>query len=140
MAGDVWIQDTLDGSPRLAEDDTGHRELPDEPAVGKQRDEDGQLALGLTPQTVHDEIPEQVLRIRQNTAIVQAKLDDLAHLPMPSADEDGPSPGPAWPVKAGPDRDAVLQPPQPAIVPSARVLDHYHAAQADGGHAEPERG
>ena len=137
MAGDVWIQDTLDGSPHLAEDDTGHRELPREPAVGKQREADGQLALGLTPQTVHDEIPEQVLRIRQNAAIAQAKLDELAHVPMPGADEDGLSPGPAWPVQAGRDRDAVLQPPQPDVVPSARVLDHYQAAQA--GAATPSR-
>jgi hypothetical protein len=40
---------------------------------------------------------------------------------------------------AGRDRDAVLQPPKPGVVPSARVLAH-RAAETTAGHAEPERG
>ena len=136
---DVWIQDTLDGLPDISENVP--RDKPShEPDTSKQRETRGQLALGLTTETVHDQIPEQVLRIKQNAAIAQAKLDELAHTPLPSADEDGLSPGPAWPVPAAPDRDAVLQPPRPDVVPSARVLDHYYAAQPGGGHAEPERG
>ena len=56
-----------------------------QPALGSQRDLDGQLALGLTLQAARDEIPAQVLRIRENARIVQAKLDDLASLPLPAA-------------------------------------------------------
>jgi hypothetical protein len=88
---------------------------------------------------VHAEIPEQVLRIQQNAKIAQAKLDDLAHTPLPSAEDDEPSPGEAWPSTAGRERDAVLQPPKPDIVPSARVLAR-RAAGTNAGHAEAETG
>jgi hypothetical protein len=135
---DVWIRDTLDGFPRLAEDTRPGKPL-DEPATSKQREAAGQLALGLTQETVHAEIPEQVQRIAQNARIAQAKLDELAHTPLPGADEDDPSPGPAWPVTSGPDRDAVLQPPRPDVVPSIRILDH-RAAETGAGHTDAERG
>ena len=110
-----------------------------EPATSRQRETEGQLALGLTPETVSAEIPEQVLRIRENAQIAQAKLDELAHTPLPGADEDELSPGEAWPVTAGRERDAVLQPPKPGVVPSARVLQH-RAAETSAGHAEAEPG
>jgi hypothetical protein len=135
---EVWIQDTLDGSPRLADDST-HSTPQREPATSMQTETEGQLALGLTPETVYAEIPEQVLRIRQNAQIAQAKLDELAHTALPGAEEDDPSPGEAWPVTAGSERDAVLQPPKPDVVPSARVRAH-RAAEASAGHAEAERG
>jgi conjugative relaxase-like TrwC/TraI family protein len=135
---DVWVQDTLDGFPHLAEETT-HSKPGGEPATSKQREADGQLALGLTPETVHAEIPEQVLRIRQNAKIAQAKLDELAHTPLPSAEDDEPSPGEAWPVAAGHERDAVVQPPKPDVVPSARVLAH-RAAETSPRHAEAEPG
>ena len=89
----------------------------DQPALGSQRDLDGQLALGLTLQAGRDEIPAQVLRIRENARIAQAKLDDLASLPLPAPEEDDRSPGLAWPAQPGHDRDAVLQPPQPVSSP-----------------------
>ena len=111
-----------------------------QPASGSQRDTDGQLALGLTLQTAQDEIPAQVLRIRENARIAQAKLDDLASLPLPAAEEDDRSPGLAWPAQPGPDRDAVLQPPRPDVVPSARVMEHHRAAQRASGHSEAELG
>jgi hypothetical protein len=133
---DIWIQDTLDGSPRLAEA-TEPGKPNGEPATSRQRETDGQLALGLTPETVHTEIPEQVLRIRENAQIAQAKLDELAHTPLPGADEYELSPGEAWPATAGRERDAVLQPPKPDVVPSARVLEH-RAAETGAGHAEAE--
>jgi TrwC relaxase/AAA domain len=135
---DAWIQDTLDGFPSLAED-TGPGKQLDEPATSKQRDAAGQLTLGLTPDTVHAEIPEQVQRIAQNAKIAQAKLDELTHTPLPGADEDDLSPGLAWPVATGRDRDAVLQPPRPDVVPSARILEH-RTAETGAGHADPERG
>ena len=48
--------------------DTGHRPARNERTAGNQREADGQLALGLTPEAAHDEIPEQVLRIRENAS------------------------------------------------------------------------
>jgi hypothetical protein len=82
-----------------------------------------------------------VLRIRQNAKIAQATLDDLAHTPLPGAEEDDLSPGLAWPTATGRERDAVLQPPRPDVVPSARVLERrHHAARTEAGPAEAERG
>jgi hypothetical protein len=104
--------------------------------LDRQRDASRQLALGLTPGTAREAIPEQIQRIRDNARIAQARLDELASTPMPGADEHDLSPGPAWSLTAARDRDAILQPPRPDVVPSARVLQQY---QADTGH-EPERG
>jgi len=135
---DTLIQDTFDGRPTLAEHNgpaTSHDEL----SARRQREAAGQLVLGLTPETASDQIPGQVLRIRENARIAQAKLDDLAHTPLPGTAEHDLSPGPAWPVIVGPDRDAVLQPPKPDVVPSARVLEHQ-AAATGAEHSEAERG
>ena len=104
-----------------------------QPALGSQRDLDGQLALGLTLQAARDEIPAQVLRIRENARIAQAKLDDLASLPLPAPEEDDRSPGLAWPAQPGHDRDAVLQPPRPDVVPSARIMERHQTAQRASG-------
>ena len=112
----------------------------DQPALGSQRDLDGQLALGLTLQAARDEIPAQVLRIRENARIAQAKLDDLASLPLPAPEEDDRSPGLAWPAQPGHDRDAVLQPPRPDVVPSARIMEHHQTAQRESGRSEAEPG
>ena len=72
---------------------TASRNWPNtRPATGAQAD--AELALGLTMQAAHEQIPEQVLRIRQNASIAQARLDDLAHLPLPGTDADDLSPGP----------------------------------------------
>jgi conjugative relaxase-like TrwC/TraI family protein len=128
---------TLEGTER-AVTDTDHRPARNEPTVGDQREADGRRALGLTPQTAYDEIPEQVLRIQQNAAIAQAKLDDLARTPLPGASEDDPSPGLAWPVAMVRERDALLQPPRPDVVPSVRILERRHAPRAGAGHEEAE--
>ena len=101
---------------------------------------DGQLMLGLTPHTAHHEIPEHVLRIRDNAKIAQAKLDDLISLRQPATDADDISPGLAWPAAQQRDRDAVLQPPQPEVVPSTRIVEQHHAVMANGPHPDPERG
>ena len=111
-----------------------------EHAASDRRAADAELALGLTMQAALEEIPEQVLRISQNASIAQARLDDLAHLPLPGTDADDLSPGPAWPVPAGRERDAVLQPLCPDVVPSTRVLDRYHATQPEASHTEAEPG
>jgi hypothetical protein len=128
---------TLDGSERPVTD-TGHRWARNERTVGDQREADGRRALGLTPQAAYDQIPEQVMRIRQNAAIAQAKLDYLARIPLPGASEDDPSPGLAWPVALVRERDALLQPPRPDVVPSARILGRHPVPQPGAGHDEAE--
>jgi len=135
---DTLIQDTFDGRPALAEHN-GPARSHDELSASRQREAAGQLVLGLTPETASDQIPGQVLRIRENARIAQAKLDDLAHTPLPGTAEHDLSPGPAWPVIAGPDRDAVLQPPKPDVVASAHVLEHK-AAATGAEHSEAGRG
>ena len=97
----------------------------------------GQFALGLTPETVGDEIPAQVRRIRRNAQVAQEKLDWLRGLPERGAEEGELSAGDSWAVLAGRERDAVLQPPKPEVVPSARVLERGDT-QGEAGPAEPE--
>jgi hypothetical protein len=75
--------------------------------------------------------------MRDNTQIAQAKLDDPAHTPLPGADENELSPGEAWPIRAGRERDAILQPSKPDVVPAARVMARY-AAETRAGHAEAQ--
>jgi conjugative relaxase-like TrwC/TraI family protein len=107
-----------------------------EPSGG--READARHVLGLTMQAAHEQIPAQVLRISQNASTAQAILDDLAHTPLPGTDADDLSPGLAWPATAGPEHDAVLQPPRSDIVPSAQVLERYHTIQPAASHAEAE--
>jgi hypothetical protein len=134
-----WVQPTLDGTEHEATHPE-HQTERNAAAPVDQREADGRLVLGLAPQSAYDEIPEQVLRIQRNARIAQARLDDLANTPLPGAEEDGLSPGLAWPVAASRERDAILQPPRPDIVPSARLLEHRHATQAGAGHTEAEPG
>ena len=77
-----------------------------------------------------------MVQIRQNARTAQALLDDLAHMPQPGTDADDVSPGLAWPDATGPERDAVLQPPRPDVVPSARVLELYRPTQPEASHAK----
>ena len=112
---------TLDGSERPVTD-TDHRPTRNERTQSYQRDADGRRVLGLTPQAAYDEIPEQILRIRQNATIAQASLDDLARIPLPGASEDDPSPGLAWPVATVRERDALLQPRGPTSYPPPASL------------------
>jgi hypothetical protein len=98
-----------------------------------------QRILGLSLDAAENEIPEHVMRIREHARIAQAKLDELASLPEQAVDMDSLSPGPAWPVAAQRDRDAILQPPRPEVVPSARIAERY-AELANTVRPEPERG
>jgi len=118
--------------------DAGRRPEQNEHTPTDQHDAVGRRTLGLSPQAAYDEIPEQVLRIQQNAALAQARLDDLVWTPLPGASEDDPSPGFAWPVAIVRERDAILQPPRPDVVPPTRILDHRHAPQPGAGHEEAE--
>jgi hypothetical protein len=136
----TWVQLTFDETAHpmnaASPKPNGNARAPD-----KQRTEaDGQLMLGLTVGTAHREIPEQMLRIRDNAKLAQAKLDDLTSLREPATDADDLSPGPAWPTAQQRDRDAILQPPQPEVVPSTRIGERHHAVMANGPRPDPERG
>jgi hypothetical protein len=132
---DVWVQPTLDGAVHLP--DQRHARAS---RLGKMPEQApqaaGQLALGLTPETVHDEIPAQVRRIRASAQRAQEKLDYLRGLPERGTEEGELAPGDSWAVLAGCERDAVLQPPKPEVVPASKILERL---EAEAVPAEPER-
>ncbi|MGH3393499.1 MAG: AAA family ATPase, partial [Streptosporangiaceae bacterium] len=136
---DVAVQLTLDGTVQFAFADKRFGQKAD---TQPEEDITGQahLALGLTPATADADIPDQVRRIHENARHTQAKLDQLAQTPLPGEGEYDQSSGPAWPAPPGRQRDAVLQPPQPRIIPAARASEAYHSAVSDDTDAEPERG
>jgi hypothetical protein len=119
---------------------TAHSAPHASPQPQHDADAQRQRLLGLTPGSAESEIPQRVTRIRHHARIAQAKLDELASLPEQAADMDSLSPGLAWPVAAQRDRDAVLQPPRPDVVPSARIAERYYADLANAVRPEPERG
>jgi len=94
------------------------RSAEPEPATEQQRDE---LTL-----TVGEEIPQLGQWIKDLAAQHRAFADRLAErqsLRVPAEDPDYEDLGPAFPAWAGPDRDAILQPPKPQIQPSPRILE-----------------
>jgi conjugative relaxase-like TrwC/TraI family protein len=135
----AWVQLTLDGAAHPADAGRSGRQRNERPPDKRSTEAHGQVMLGLTFRTAHHEIPEHVLRIRDNAKAVQAKLNDLASLREPAADADDLSPGLAWPIVQQRDRDAVLQPPRPEVAPSAHIVERYQAATVDADTPEPER-
>ena len=144
-AGTTGVQQTAD-SAQLTLDQASAPAQPVQPPAGRsdsaasgQDDTEIRLALGLTPETAQADIPATVTRIRENAGLTQAKLEELANLPLPGATEHDPSPGPAWSLADRPHRDAILQPPQPDIVPSADIAAHHQAIRENPAAPEPER-
>jgi len=135
---EVWVQQTLDGAAHLAEAEPGTPTAPrqEAPLTQTQRDAHGQQALGLTLETAREEIPAQVLRIRETAQQIQAKIDGFASTREPADDHDAMDLGPAWNVKASRDRDAILQPPKPDVIPAIKILERAQQRQAA---MEPER-
>jgi hypothetical protein len=130
--GEVWVQPTLDGAVHLPDRQAETRRTADQmmrPAQA-EREAAGQQALGLTPETAHEEIPDQVIRIHETARQIQAKIDALASTREPADERDAAEPGPAWNVEARRQRDAILQPPKPDIVPASKILEHAPDRQA----------
>ena len=70
-------------------------------------------------------IAEMAAWIRDLTAQRQAfreKMEEFHGLMVPSEDPDWDDLGPAFPGWNPPGRDAILQPPKPQIIPSAKIL------------------
>jgi hypothetical protein len=63
----------------------------------------------------------------------RAKLEECHRLKVPSQDPNWEDPGEAFFAWRTPARDAILQPPQPQIIPSAKILQ-----LAAGRDTEPE--
>jgi hypothetical protein len=135
---EVWLQDTLDGAVHLARKGAAAAvDLDGEPPAPGRREARGQQALGLTPSAVHDEVPEQVHRIRENARKAQAEIDRLRGTPQYAEDDDAVYLGAAWGNLIRRDREAILQPPKPDVVPASAVLQR---AGHRGTDMEPEAG
>jgi conjugative relaxase-like TrwC/TraI family protein len=129
------MQLTLNRSEHSATD-TDCRAQSDERTSNNQHEAAVRRILGLTQQAAYVQIPQQVLRIRHNARIAQAKLDDLAHTSLSGTAEAGLSSGSVWPTATLPERDAVLQPPRPDVDPAAQILES-HQARTTHPEAEP---
>jgi hypothetical protein len=116
----VW-QEPLPGMPAPA--------AVTEITTARQEDARMLADLGLTPATAGDPIPEHVYRVAENARQTEEVLAALRSMPEPAADPDEASPGEAWAVVVGRQRDSVLQPPE-APVPAAPELT---APEAEAG-------
>jgi len=134
----VWIQETLDGTSHLPDSDAGAEtdKAPVEPVTHSQ-EVPGQLALALRPETASQPIPEQLLQIGDHARRVQEEIDKLRTIPEYEEDDDASYLGPGWASLVRRDRDAVLQPPKPDLMPAKAILRQAHGRTGD---REPEAG
>jgi hypothetical protein len=133
---EIWIQETLDGPKRPAPEEADRPGVEGRPLTAEQRAFAGQEALGLTPDAVHEEIPDQVRRIQENVRLAQAKIDELQNARVPSEDHEGADLGRAWDVLGRRQRDAIVQPPKPDIVPARGIMKREQERVAEH-EAEP---
>jgi hypothetical protein len=105
--------------------------------VSSGREVSGQLALALRPEAASQPIPEELLRIRDNARRVQEEIDQLRTIPEYAEDDDAAYLGPGWGMLARRDRDAIVQPPKPDLIPARAVLER---ARDRAGDREPEAG
>jgi hypothetical protein len=130
--GQVWIQETLDGTAHLPDTDAevGTDKSPAEP-VTRSREVHGQLAMALRPETASQPIPEPLAQIRDSARRVQEEIDKLRTIPEYEEDDDASYLGPGWASLERRDRDAILQPPKPDLVPASAVLQQARGRTAD---------
>jgi hypothetical protein len=122
----VWIQPTLDGSPRLS----------GEPAAPEPGPSEAQAAGGVTGQT--ELSPDLVTGYERRAAQAQDKIAELMSLQIPGEDPDA-VPEPAWQEEIQRDREAVLQPPRPLVAQPAvesSYLDHPYYQHPQPGDDE----
>jgi hypothetical protein len=109
----------------------------DSVSVAPGREVSGQLALALRPEAASQPIPEELLRIRDNARRVQEEIDQLRTIPEYAEDDDAAYLGAGWGTLARRDRDAILQPPKPDLIPARAVLQR---ARDRVGDRQPEPG
>ncbi len=91
-----------------------------EPALvsGTKRDE-----LTLAPDKKIGEMGLWISDLAAERKAFREKIEERQGLMIPSEDPDWDELGEAFPPRAAAERDAILQPPQPQITPSARILE-----------------
>ncbi len=134
----TWVQQTLDGAMHLPDVPTGAANAePDRGSAAPGQEISGQLELALRPEAASQPVPEELLRISDNARRVQEEIDQLRNIPEFAEDDDATYLGPGWGTLARRDRDPILQPPKPDLVPARAVLDR---ARDRAGDREPEPG
>ena len=112
---------------------TSRRCAPPSPSPPREQQRD-ELTL-----TAGEEIPQLGQWIADLAAQHRAfagKLAERQSLMIPAEDPDYEDLGPAFPAWAGPDRDAILQPPKPQIQPSPQILERAVGRDLDMEAAE----
>ena len=94
------------------------RSAEPEPATAVQRDE-----LTLSPDQPPDEIDQWITDLAAGHRNFADRLADRQSQTVPSEDPGYGDLGPAFPARASPRREPILQPPMPEIPPSPRILE-----------------
>ena len=76
----------------------------------------------------------QLARITENARRAQEQIDHLRNLPEFAEHDNSISLGPAWNVLARRQREAIIQPPKPEIVPARAVLQRSQERTAEAEH------
>jgi len=84
-----------------------------------------------------DDVPATILRIRENARNVREDIDRLRGMPQFAEDDDAAYLGTAWGSLADHDRDAIIQPPKPEMLPAREIVERAHGVSAahDSEHA-----
>ena len=101
------------------------------PATQAQRGE-----LTLTPGEEIPQLGQWIAGLAAQHRAFAGKLAERQTLMIPAEDPDYEDLGPAFPAWAGPDRDAILQPPKPQIQPSPQILERAAGRDLDMEAAE----
>jgi hypothetical protein len=113
----------------IAADTELHRRHPDhnigplrsaEPAPVSDTDRE---QLVLAPDEKIGDMADWIRDLAAQRQVFREKLEERQALRVPSEDPDFDDLGPAFPAWTTPDRDAILQPPQPQIQPAAKILE-----------------
>jgi hypothetical protein len=126
--------DRLTTDPQVGDD-----EQQDE-ATQAERDQAGMERLGLTPGT-DEKVPEAVEEAHRAAREAREEIDDRLSQKVPDEDPDYEDIGPAWQDEMAKARDAVIQPPKPAIEPSEDIKERsWEFETARPADREPEAG
>ena len=115
----------LAGCPVSAEL-AGHGSAEPGPAAQAQRDE-----LTLTPDDPLREIGQWITDLAADHRTFADRLADRQSRAIPSEDPDYSDLGPAFPARAGPRTEPIVQPPKPEIPPSPQILQRAMDRDAD---------
>ena len=127
---EALVEETLFGVPWTPEPDAGLEEVVQVADLETRCEAPGQQALGLTAEAVADDIPATILRIRENARRAQEDIDRLRGMPQFGEDDDAAYLATAWGSLAGRDREAIIQPPKPEMLPAREIVERAHGVRA----------